>query len=44
MTVPATAILDPEGVVRTLNQGFADETRLLQQLAMLNTAPASAVR
>jgi hypothetical protein len=42
MTVPATAILDPEGVVRTLNQGFADETRLLQQLAMLNPAPVSA--
>lgn len=41
MTVPATAILDPEGAVRALNQGFADETRLLQQLDAVSTAHLS---
>lgn len=35
MTVPATAILDTQGAVRILNQGFADETRLRQQLEEL---------
>lgn len=33
MTVPATVVLDATGVVRALNHGFADEGRLLGQLA-----------
>jgi len=33
MTVPATVVLDATGVVRALNHGFADEARLLGQLA-----------
>jgi thioredoxin-like negative regulator of GroEL len=33
MTVPATVVLDATGVVRALNHGFADEVRLLGQLA-----------
>jgi len=33
MTVPATVVLDAAGVVRALNHGFADEVRLLGQLA-----------
>jgi thiol-disulfide isomerase/thioredoxin len=36
MTVPATAVLDERGTLRHLNQGFADEGRLLGQL---NAAP-----
>ncbi len=32
MTVPATAILDERGSLRHLNQGFADEQRLIEQL------------
>lgn len=32
MTVPATAVLDERGVLRHLNQGFADERRLVGQL------------
>lgn len=44
MTVPATAILDPEGTVRAVNQGFADETRLQQQLTLVKTTPSSVAR
>ncbi len=32
LTVPATAVLDAEGRVRFLNQGFADVARLAAQL------------
>lgn len=32
LTVPTTVVLDADGAVRSLNQGFADEGRLLQQL------------
>jgi len=35
LTVPATLVLDTTGAVRFLNQGFADEARLLRQLALL---------
>jgi hypothetical protein len=35
MTVPSTVVLDRQGVVRFLNQGFADEQRLTEQLAAL---------
>jgi thioredoxin-like negative regulator of GroEL len=38
MTVPATAILDAQGIVRAINQGFADEARLRQQLGALGYA------
>lgn len=41
MTVPATAVLDAEGSVRALNQGFADEARLLRQLADLAQLPGA---
>lgn len=48
MTVPATVVLDAAGAVRALNQGFADEERLLRQLAPFaqqaaDAAPASVV-
>jgi thiol-disulfide isomerase/thioredoxin len=36
MTVPSTVVLDPQGAVRYLNQGFADEQRLAEQLATVN--------
>ncbi len=32
LTVPATAVVDARGVLRHLNQGFADEGRLISQL------------
>jgi hypothetical protein len=32
LTVPATAVLDAQGQVRFLNQGFADASRLAAQL------------
>ncbi len=35
LTVPSTVVLDPAGTVCFLNQGFADETRLAQQVAAL---------
>lgn len=35
MTVPSTLVLDAAGTVRFLNQGFADEARLGEQLAAL---------
>jgi thioredoxin-like negative regulator of GroEL len=35
LTVPSTAVLDACGVVRYVNQGFADEDRLREQLATL---------
>ncbi len=41
MTVPATAVVDATGAVRCLNQGFADETRLLQQLDAVASIAAS---
>ncbi|HMQ34232.1 MAG TPA: thioredoxin family protein [Chloroflexaceae bacterium] len=41
MTVPATAVLDAGGAVRALNQGYADEARLVQQLADLGPAPGA---
>jgi thiol-disulfide isomerase/thioredoxin len=36
MTVPSTVVLDRQGAVRFLNQGFADEQRLAEQLAAVN--------
>ena len=36
LTVPATVVLDTAGQVRFLNQGFADEQRLAEQLAALD--------
>ncbi|MFV9502942.1 MAG: thioredoxin family protein [Oscillochloridaceae bacterium umkhey_bin13] len=33
MTVPATAVVTADGRVKAINQGYADEARLLQQLA-----------
>lgn len=33
LTVPSTVVLDAGGGVRFLNQGFADESRLAEQLA-----------
>jgi thiol-disulfide isomerase/thioredoxin len=35
LTVPATAVVDARGVLRHLNQGFADEGRLAGQLGAL---------
>jgi thiol-disulfide isomerase/thioredoxin len=35
LTVPATLVLDGAGRVRFLNQGFADEQRLAEQLALV---------
>lgn len=35
LTVPATVVLDAAGTARFLNLGFADETRLQQQLSTL---------
>jgi thiol-disulfide isomerase/thioredoxin len=35
LTVPATAVLDARGVLRHLNQGFADEGRLAGQLGAI---------
>jgi thiol-disulfide isomerase/thioredoxin len=32
LTVPSTVVLDPDGAVRAVNQGFASTARLLQQL------------
>ncbi|MBX0328162.1 thioredoxin family protein, partial [Oscillochloris sp. ZM17-4] len=34
LTVPATAVVDARGVLRHLNQGFADEGRLAGQLGV----------
>jgi thiol-disulfide isomerase/thioredoxin len=39
LTVPATAVVDARGVVRQLNLGFADATRLAAQVRAL--APAA---
>lgn len=36
LTVPATLVLDVLGSIRFLNQGFADESRLRQQLESLD--------
>lgn len=36
LTVPTTAVLDAAGAVRFLNQGFADEARLAEQLAAVS--------
>jgi hypothetical protein len=35
LTVPATAVVDARGVLRHLNQGFADVDRLVSQLGAL---------
>jgi thiol-disulfide isomerase/thioredoxin len=35
LTVPATAVLDARGVLRHLNQGFADEGRLISQIGAI---------
>jgi hypothetical protein len=35
LTVPATVVLDTDGTVRFLNQGFAGEERLVQQLSAI---------
>lgn len=35
LTVPATAVVDGRGVLRHINQGFADEGRLTSQLGAL---------
>jgi thiol-disulfide isomerase/thioredoxin len=35
LTVPATAVVDARGVLRHLNQGFADEGRLAGQLGAI---------
>ncbi|NJM08051.1 thioredoxin family protein [Candidatus Gracilibacteria bacterium] len=35
LTVPSTVVLDAQGVVRYVNQGFADEQRLCEQIATL---------
>jgi thiol-disulfide isomerase/thioredoxin len=35
LTVPSTAVLDARGAVRYVNQGFADEGRLQEQIAAL---------
>ncbi|NTU85789.1 MAG: thioredoxin family protein [Chloroflexales bacterium] len=40
LTVPATAVLDGAGALRFLNQGFADETRLAEQLAAVGLSVA----
>jgi thiol-disulfide isomerase/thioredoxin len=38
LTVPATVVLDRQGVVRHLNLGFADSERLEQQIRACETA------
>lgn len=38
LTVPATAVLDARGGLRHLNQGFADEHRLAEQLTAVDRA------
>jgi thioredoxin-like negative regulator of GroEL len=35
LTVPSSVVLDAAGQVRAINQGFADESRLLEQLAAM---------
>lgn len=40
LTVPATVVLDGAGVVRHINLGFADTTRLTAQLAGISRHPA----